>query len=62
MKEQGCAFGHVLAGGKGAGKGPVGLWPVTGPNGIRSGDGGHQQGKLHSVRRHLASSICVTAN
>lgn len=60
VKERGCASGHVLVGGQRAGKGPGWLWPVTGPNGVCSGGGGHQQVKLCSVRRHLVPSVRVT--
>jgi len=59
-KEWGCASGHVLVDGRGAGKGPGWLWVGTGLKDVCSGDGGLQQSELHSVRSHLVSSVHVT--
>lgn len=59
-KEQSCASGHVLVGGRGAGKGPGWLWLGRGPNGVCSGGRGHQQGELYSVRSRLVPSVHVT--
>lgn len=58
--EQSCALGHVLGGGRGAGKGPGWLWLGRGPNGVCSGGRGRQQGELDSVRSRLVPSVHVT--
>lgn len=59
VKEWGCASGHILAGGQGAGRGLGRPWPGMRLICACPGGEGHQQGELRSVRSHLAPSVRV---